>query len=114
MAVKRIDRRGEGFWRELTALTAVRHENVVRVIAYNERCDPSGARYLVLPLMVGGDLAASLPGLKAAERVRVLLDALRGLQALHEAGILHCGGLRFVVGPECVSVRHWTGEYADR
>ena len=44
-----------------------------------------------MPLMVGGDLATSLSRLKAAGRVRMLLDGLRGLQALHEAGILHFG-----------------------
>ena len=91
VAVKRIERHGEGFRRELTALSAVRHENVLRVIAYNEEGDPAGAQYLVMPLMVGGDLATSLSRLKAAGRVRVLLDGLRGLQALHEAGILHFG-----------------------
>ena len=43
----------------------------------------------VMPLMVGGDLATALPGLNATQRVRVVLDALMGLAALHDANILH-------------------------
>ena len=51
VAVKRIEQRSTGhsggFRRELAALRAVRHENVLRVLAYNEQGDPHGAQYLV-------------------------------------------------------------------
>merc|ERR1712166_652122 len=61
----------------------------------NENEDPGGAQYLVMPLMQGGDLANALERLCAVERVRVMQDTLRGLQALHDAEILH-----FDVKPE--------------
>jgi hypothetical protein len=49
IAVKRIDQTAHsgGFRRELNALSACRHENVLRVLAYNESGDPDGAQYLV-------------------------------------------------------------------
>ena len=42
-----------------------------------------------MPLMKGGDLASAMPKLSAVARVRVMRDALRGLQALHTCNILH-------------------------
>lgn len=50
VAVKRILASAAGrrsFHRELSALSAVRHQNVLRVLAYNEHGDPDGAQYLV-------------------------------------------------------------------
>ena len=93
VAVKRVDKHAllgeQGFRRELAALRAVRHENVLRMLGYNEDGDPSGHQYLVMPMMVGGDLSVALPKLQAKGRVRVIKDALCGLQALHGHSILH-------------------------
>ena len=54
VAVKRINQAAHsgGFRRELKALSACRHVNVLRVLAHNEDGDPDGAHYLV-PSRVG-------------------------------------------------------------
>ena len=46
--------------------------------------DPERNNYLVLPLCKGGDLENALSSYGWIERVTFLLDALQGLQALHE------------------------------
>ena len=91
VAIKRVSKteHAGSFKRELDALSAVRHVNVLRVLAFNEHDDPDGAQYLVMPLMTGGDLANAMQRLCADERMRVMQDALCGLEALHEAEILH-------------------------
>ena len=38
---------GVGFAQELAALSAVQHEHVLPVLAYNEKGDPDGYQYLV-------------------------------------------------------------------
>ena len=55
VAVKRLERQHgrDSFRRELTALSAVKHENVLRVLAYNEEGCPDGHMYLVMPYMSG-------------------------------------------------------------
>ena len=52
MAVKRVKKsaNSEGFERQLLALSAVRHENVVRVLASCCEGDPQGAKYVVTRL----------------------------------------------------------------
>ncbi len=77
MAVKQIpvhELMGEqGFRQELAALRAVRHEHVLPVLAYNERGDPEGNQYLVMPLMEGGDLAVAMVRMNGRDRCTALL-----------------------------------------
>lgn len=76
-----------GFRLELAALREVRHENVIELLAYNESGDPNGCSYLVMPLMAG-DLAGRMAAMNCVARLRAVLCAFRGLQALHEKRIL--------------------------
>ena len=61
----------------------------LQVLAYNEEGAEDGSQYLVTPLMQGGDLVNALPRLNAMQRMRAIRGTLCGLEALHEAGILH-------------------------
>ena len=52
VAIKRMNAgqaSGVGFAQELAALSAVQHEHVLHVLAYNEKGDPDGYQYLVSP-----------------------------------------------------------------
>ncbi|MCM8746264.1 serine/threonine protein kinase [Thermomicrobium sp. CFH 73360] len=77
------------FAREARAAAAVSHPNVVQL--YDAGRDGE-LRYLVLEWVDGGDLAhlirerAPLP---VDEAVRLALDVLNGLAAIHRAGIVH-------------------------
>jgi len=62
---------------------------LLQVLAYNEEGAEDGSQYLVMPLMPGGDLVTALPRLNAMQRMRAIRGTLCGLEALHEAGILH-------------------------
>ena len=98
VAIKRIpvhEMMGDaGFTQELAALRAVQHQNVIKLLAYNETGDPDGCSYLVMPLKKA-DLGAILRdrprnrlGLDWAQRCSALLDSLRGLEALHDNSML--------------------------
>jgi serine/threonine-protein kinase len=77
--------------REGGAGASVAHPNVCRTMAYGEL--PDGNAYLVLERLVGRTMRQVL---KVAERlpppeaVAIVRDLLRGLAAVHTAGIIHC------------------------
>jgi len=77
------------FEREARAAAAVSHPNVVQVFDAGQDGD---LRYIVMEWVDGGDLAhlirerAPLP---LEEAVRITADILRGLAAIHQAGIVH-------------------------
>ncbi len=77
------------FEREARAAAAVSHPNVVQVFDAGQDGD---LRYIVMERVDGGDLAhlirerAPLP---LEEAVRITADILRGLAAIHQAGIVH-------------------------
>jgi serine/threonine protein kinase len=77
------------FQREVRAMTDVLHDHVVPVLASGEHDD---VPYLVLPLLRGGtlrDRLATHGPLELGALVRLCLQVARGLQALHERGIVH-------------------------
>jgi hypothetical protein len=95
VAVKRLRTRGddatpaERFHREARLLAQVRHDNVVRYVAYGS--DAAGTPCLVLEWLEGEDLRARLSrgALDDAQRIEVVKQAAAGLEALHERGIVH-------------------------
>jgi eukaryotic-like serine/threonine-protein kinase len=65
------------------------HRNVVSIMDFGE---DSGVPYLVMEHVVGrrlGDLVAERGGVPVAQAVRIVGQILAGLQAVHDAGIVH-------------------------
>ena len=79
---------GQSFQQELAAMSAVRDEHVLPVLAFNAHGDPEGNQYIVMPLMVGGDLDAAMPTLQYQNRLYAMQDAGKGLFALHAKNFL--------------------------
>jgi serine/threonine protein kinase len=78
------------FVREARAAAAVNHPNVVSIIDVGQA---HGQLYMVLELVTGGDAAqladqhgGKLPEMRALE---IAIDCAKGLQALHEANLVH-------------------------
>src|SRR5262245_58895898 len=78
----------ERFQREVEAVAALRHPNVVQVYDVG---DVNGRQYFTMELMEGGSLARKLAGaLQPPRQSATLLATLAGaIQAAHEAGLIH-------------------------
>lgn len=77
------------FEREARAAAAVRHNNVVDVFDYGQ---DEATLYLVMEWVDGPNLKEFLRGrgqLEPTEAAGIMRDVLRGLEAIHEAGIVH-------------------------
>lgn len=78
------------FLREVEAMRSVRHPNVVRLLAHGRAGE---VHYFISELQRGGSVEALLAGtggtLPAAHAVAIAREALRGLEAVHEAGFVH-------------------------
>ncbi len=79
--------RFDHFERVLDELRGIRHPNLLPVLGVS----PIADNYLFLSPLAGESLLARLtrPAMSARDRVRLLAEALRGLGALHERGIVH-------------------------
>jgi eukaryotic-like serine/threonine-protein kinase len=80
----------ERFFREARASAAVQHENIVEIIDFGET--ESGRPFMVMELLEGEDLAATLrrEGPLPWERARpMLLQLLAALQAAHDRAVIH-------------------------
>ena len=78
------------FLREARAATKVQHPNVATLHDFASL--PDGAHYMVWEFIEGENLAQRLRTrgtLPAAQAVAIAIDALRGLEAIHRAGIIH-------------------------
>lgn len=78
------------FLREARALARVKSPNVVAVHSVGD--DPAAGPYVVMELLDGEDVLALLhreKQLDVALAVRIACDALTGLAAAHDAGLLH-------------------------
>lgn len=78
----------ERFWREALVLTRIRHPNVLEIRDYGGDPRP----YLVMELLSGVDLSkiiAQLKRLPLARAAEIFGQACRGLQHVHEAGVIH-------------------------
>ncbi len=85
---ERDDRVIERFIREMEALGKIDHPNVVKVHAAGTADD--GRLFIAMELVEGPNLAQALAGGASLERAcRWLVEAARGLAALHEKGIVH-------------------------
>jgi serine/threonine protein kinase len=76
---------------EARMLASVRHDNLVDVLDFGV-VEGDGRPYLVMELLSGRDLRSELLRVGAFSvpaAVDIVIDALRGLSALHEAGIVH-------------------------
>ena len=74
---------------EARALARIDHPNVIRVFDVSE--DGQGRLALVLELLPGGALTDQIPrsGLREGTAVRWTQQILSGVQALHDAGLVH-------------------------
>jgi len=80
----------ERFLREARAATKIQHANVATV--HDFAALPDGAHYMVWEFIDGENLAQRLRGrgtLPPRQAVRIAIQALRGLEAIHRAGIIH-------------------------
>ena len=88
---KKIYRWGlEQFLKEAQALAQFKHNNIVRVLRFMEA---NGTAYMVMEYEPGQSLAAQLEQgdgtLTDAQLLQVFIPILNGLQAMHEAGLVH-------------------------
>ncbi len=79
----------ERFAREVRALRRCRHPRIVEVVDSGQL--PAGSLYLQMPILPGGTLAAKIsPEGQTEAQVRGWAkQALEGLAALHDAGLVH-------------------------
>ena len=78
------------FLREARAATKVNHPNVATV--YDFAALPDGSHYMVWEYIDGENLAQRLKTrgtLPPRQAVRIVIQALHGLEAIHRAGIIH-------------------------
>ena len=78
------------FLREARAATKVQHTNVATLHDFASL--PDGSHYMVWEFIDGENLAQRLRTrgtLPARQAVRITIQALRGLEAIHRAGIIH-------------------------
>jgi serine/threonine-protein kinase len=78
------------FLREARAATKIQHQNVATLHDFASL--PDGAHYMVWEFIAGENLAQRLRArgpLPPRQAVRITLQALRGLDAIHRAGIIH-------------------------
>jgi serine/threonine-protein kinase len=80
----------ERFLREASAAAKIRHPNVVEI--YNTGRREDGIPYLIMEFMFGeslGDLLRREQRMTTGEALVVLRQAARGLDAAHQAGVIH-------------------------
>jgi serine/threonine-protein kinase len=80
----------ERFLREARAATKIQHGNVATLHDFSSL--PDGAHYMVWEFIDGENLAERLRQrgtLPPRQAVRIAIQALRGLDAIHRAGIIH-------------------------
>jgi len=93
------------FLREARAATKVQHPNVATLHDFSGL--PDGSHYMVWEFIDGENLAQRLRTrgtLPPAEAVRITIEALRGLEAIHAAGIIHRD-----ISPENLMITRDTG-----
>ncbi|MBS2019532.1 MAG: serine/threonine protein kinase [Deltaproteobacteria bacterium] len=79
------------FEREIEACAKLRHKNLLTLLDHGVD-EATGAPYLVMPKMKGEDLGALLARVKVLEpsvAVPLVLQACRGIAAVHQVGIIH-------------------------
>jgi serine/threonine-protein kinase len=84
------ERLEERFLREARLAAAVSHRYVVSIVDFGTTDE--GTPYIVMEYLQGESLAQRLrrtPSLGARELVRIVAESLRGLDAVHEAGVVH-------------------------
>ncbi len=95
----------ERFLREARAATKVQHPNVATLHDFSGL--PDGSHYMVWEYIDGENLAQRLRShgtLPPREAVRIAIEALHGLEAIHRAGIVHRD-----VSPENLMITRDTG-----
>ncbi|XP_076947681.1 formin-like protein 20 [Bidens hawaiensis] len=86
-AFKRLNPRlGQGepeFWKEILMLSGYKHKNVISLLGY---CDEGGERVLVYEYASNGSLDRHLSSTRLTwiQRIKICLDAARGLRFLHD------------------------------
>jgi serine/threonine protein kinase len=93
------------FLREARAATKIQHPNVAALHDFSQL--PDGSHYMVWEYIDGENLAQRLRTrgrLSTGEALRIVIQALHGLEAIHRAGIVHRD-----ISPENLMVSHDTG-----
>ncbi|GJU76522.1 kinase-like domain, phloem protein 2-like protein [Tanacetum coccineum] len=117
VAFKRLDRMfGQGrpeFWREIMMLSRHTHENLISLLGY---CNEGGEMILVYEHACNGSLDRHLSSttLTWTQRIKICLDAARGLSYLHEDK----GNHQRVIHPDIKSSNilldeNWTSKVSD-
>lgn len=79
------------FLREIDVCANLAHENLVPILDHGVDRE-HGVSYFVMPLLHGQDLGTRLGRTGAIEpevAVRIVIEAIRGVRAVHAAGIIH-------------------------
>ena len=90
------------FLREARASTKIQHPNVATLHDFSGL--PNGAHYMVWEFIDGENLAQRLRArhtLPPRQAVKIVIQALRGLEAIHRAGIIHRD-----ISPENLMITH--------
>lgn len=92
----------KSFVKEARALARFKHANIVRVLRFLEA---NGTAYMVMEYEEGRTLAQHLKNLSQPldepQLFRIIMPILNGLQAVHQAGLLHLD-----IKPENIYLRH--------
>uniref|UniRef100_A0A251SBJ9 Putative serine-threonine/tyrosine-protein kinase catalytic domain-containing protein n=1 Tax=Helianthus annuus TaxID=4232 RepID=A0A251SBJ9_HELAN len=117
VAIKRLDpKHGQGipkFWKEITTLFSYKHENLISLLGH---CCEGSEMILVYEHASHGSLDRHLnsPLLTWSQRLRICLDAAKGLSYLHDPGethqrLIHCD----VKSPNILLDEHWNAKVSD-
>ncbi|KAJ0452449.1 putative protein kinase RLK-Pelle-CrRLK1L-1 family [Helianthus annuus] len=117
VAIKRLDpKHGQGipkFWKEITTLFSYKHENLISLLGH---CCEGSEMILVYEHASHGSLDRHLnsPLLTWSQRLRICLDAAKGLSYLHDPGethqrLIHCD----VKSPNILLDEQWNAKVSD-
>ncbi|KAL8235030.1 hypothetical protein R6Q59_021130 [Mikania micrantha] len=117
VAIKRLSREfGQGdpeFWKEIMMLTRYTHKNLISLLGY---CDEDGEKILVYEYASKGSLDRHLSSIDLSwtQRLKICLDAARGLAYLHDhKGTQHRVLHRDIKSANILLDNNWNAKLSD-